>query len=288
MFLHPLVSQAQANWCRCPGGEVFQPGLVNYKENSDREIITRIEVKDADPDRTCEAAWIAYTEVYANGTAYSFHLQRKHLKTIREEGCGDTPDRFVSRSKTYDFVLGADSQTVRELSPAPEVDHTHTDSAPGDKSNANLWESISTQDPPERTRRETPARNMSAPEFSRTAWVLARHDIKAHYVGLVRGVDQRESIIPLGKTETIRAGELGQIEASNGHTAIIRFYAGSRMEKFARKKNAFRRWYDSVGGPYTEAKDDLYTPVRACIVQVSLDDIVEVNDYLDERKTDKI
>jgi hypothetical protein len=111
--------------------------------------------------------------------------------------------------------------------------------------------------------------------------------MKGHYVGLVRGVDQREAIMALGKTRTVRAGELGQIEASNGHTAIVRFYSGSRTEKFARKRNTFRRWYNDIGGPYVETKDDLYSPLRACILEVSLDDIVEVNDYLDQQNTDQ-
>ena len=57
-LLHPLASHAQSDWCRCPGGAVFQPGMVNYKGNSDRELVTRIEMKKADPDHRCEAAWI--------------------------------------------------------------------------------------------------------------------------------------------------------------------------------------------------------------------------------------
>ena len=85
----------------------------------------------------------------------------------------------------------------------------------------------------------------------------------------------------------IPAGELGQIEATNGHSALVRFYAGSKAEKFARKRNAFRRWYDDIGGPYMEAKDDLYSPLRACILEVPLDDIIEVNDYLDQQKKDE-
>jgi hypothetical protein len=93
--------------------------------------------------------------------------------------------------------------------------------------------------------------------------------------------------VTLGKTHRIKAGQLGQIEAFRGHTALVRFYDGSRVEKFAKGKNALRRWYDRTGGPYTETKDDLYTPIRACILEVSLDDLVEVNDYLDQLKTDR-
>jgi hypothetical protein len=287
-LLHPLASHAQNDWCRCPGGAIFQPGLVNYKGNSDRELVTRIEVTKTDPERRCEAAWIGYSEVFPKGTPYRFQLQRKHLQTIREGACGDSPSRFVSRTKTYRFVLDSDSQSIREMdSNAAETVKLRPDLPAGEKSNANLWDSIATTDllnARKSPKSATPG--VAAPEFVRTAWVLARRDIKGHHVALVRGIDQRESILPLNKTQIIRAGELGQIEASNDHTAIVRFYAGSRIEKFAGKKNAFRRWYDNIGGPYTEAKDDLFSPLRACILEVALDDIVEVNDYLDGQKTD--
>jgi len=264
---------------------------VNYKGNSDRELVTRIEVKEGDSEHRCEAAWIGYSEVFAKGTPYGFHLQRKHLKTIREDACGDSPDRFVSRAKTYRFVLDADSQSVREIDPvAAETARLRPDLPTGKKSNANVWDSIATADPVDP--RKSPPKTattpvLSAPEFVRSAWVLARRDIKGHHVSLVRGIDQRESILTLNKTRDIQAGELGQIEATNAHTAIVRFYAGSKIEKFGGKKNVFRRWYDNIGGPYTEAKDDLYSPLRAYILEVPLDDIVEVNDYLDGQKTDE-
>ena len=287
-ILHPMASHAQSNWCRCPGGAVLEPGLVHYRGNSDRELVAKIEVKQADPEHRCEAVWIGFSEVYAEGTPYSFHLERKHLKTIREDACGDSPDRFVSRIKTYQFVFDTDSQSVREMEPVTETAGAPLDLRADEKSNATLWNSISTADsvePPKSAKAAT--RSASKPEFVRTAWVLARRDMKGHYVALVRGIDQRETIIPLSKLRAIPAGELGQIEASNGRTAIVRFYVGSRIEKFARKKNAFRRWYDDIGGPYTETKDDLYSPLRAFIIEVPLDDIIEVNDYLDQQKTDR-
>jgi len=286
-FLHPAVSQAQSTWCHCPGGAVLQPGLVNYKQNSEREIIIRIDVKEGDPEHRCDAAWIGFSEVYAKGTPYSFHLERTHLKTIREEGCGDSPNRFISRTKIYQFVPDADSQSTRELTQVTETATGRPDSQPSEKTNANIWGAISTEPQIESMKNLKPTQGSSAPEFRRTAWVLARREMKGHYVGLVRGVEQRETIIALGKTRTIRAGELGQIEASNGHTAIVRFYSASGTEKFAHKRNTFRRWYNDIGGPYVETKDDLYSPLRACILEVSLDDIVEVNDYLDQQNTDQ-
>ncbi len=288
-LLCPLIAQAQSNWCRCPGGAVFQPGLVHYGDNSDRELVTRIEVNAGDPERRCEAAWITSSEVFAKGTPYGFHLQRKHLKTIREDACGESPNLFVSRTKTYSFVPDADSQPVRELYPiVGETARLQPDLPPGQKTNANVWNSIATTEPADSGRTPKPATTaVSAPEFVRTAWVLSRRDIKGHFVGLVRGVDQRESIRTLKGTRSVPAGEVGQIEASNAHTAIVRFYAGSRTEKLAGKKNALRRWYDNVGGPYMETKDDLFSPLRAYIVEVPLEDIIEVNDHLDAQKTDE-
>jgi hypothetical protein len=286
--VQPLPSQAQSKWCRCPGGAIFEAGLVNYKGNSEREIVTRIEVQEGDPELRCGAAWIGLSEVYAKGTPYSFHLQRRSLRTVREDGCGDSPDQFASRIKTYGFVLDADSQPIREMgSTVDESTSQQLASKPGAESNANVWSSISTDTPAEPPRARPPARHdVSAPEFCRTAWVLARRDTQGHYVGLTRGIDQRETILALSKTRTIRAGELGQIEASNGRTAIVRFYSGGRVGNFSsHKTNALRRWYDDVGGPYTEMKDDLYTPLRARILEVPLDDIIEVNDYLDQQKT---
>lgn len=287
-IVQPLPSYAQSKSCRCPGGAVFEPGMISYKGNSERETVTRIEVQDDDPGLRCEAAWIGLSEVYADGTPYSFHLRRRTLRTIREEGCGDSPNRFVSRIKTYRFVLDADSLPIRELGSVAESGSQRLDSKAREKSNANVWSSIAMDEPVEPARtQESPTRDASAPEFCRTAWVLARRNIIGRFVGLMRGVDQRETIVALSKTRSIRAGELGQIEASNGHTAIVRFYSGGSVGKFSRKMNAFRRWYIDTGGPYTETKDDLYTPLRARILEVPLDEIIEVNDYLDQQKTDQ-
>jgi len=65
-FLHPAVSQAQSTGCHCPGGAVLQRGLVNYKQNSEREIIIRIDVKEGDPEHRCDAAWIGFSRSGAN------------------------------------------------------------------------------------------------------------------------------------------------------------------------------------------------------------------------------
>ena len=261
---------------------------MRYDENSDRETITRIEIERSGPEHHCAAVWIAFTEMRPNGTPFSFYLSRRQLREQREEGCGDAPSRFKTRSKTYRFIFDSDSQSIREMDSLSPVAEPQRDMDAASKSNANLWDSISTDEAIETPAPvKRPGRNASAPEFARTAWVLARKDISGHYVALTRGVDQHEKIVPLRKTHRIKAGQLGQVEASNGRTAIIRFYEGSRVEKFTKTKNALRRWYDDAGGPYTEVKDDLYTPLRACILEVPLDDIVEVNDYLDQERTDR-
>src|SRR4051812_19197309 len=203
-MLHPLAGLAQSNWSRCPGVAVFQAGLVNYKGNSDRELITRIEVQKGDPDHRCEAAWIGFSEVYPEGAPYGFHLTRKHLKTIREDACGDSPNLFVSRTKTYRFVFDADSQSIRDIDSGAETAGPRPDLPAGEKSNANVWESISTTErvePPKTPK--PPTRSSSTPQFVRTAWVLARKDLKGHHLALSRGVDQQEEIIPLNKVRSI-------------------------------------------------------------------------------------
>jgi hypothetical protein len=117
--------------------------------------------------------------------------------------------------------------------------------------------------------------------------VLALKDIQGHYVGLLHGGDPHERIVALNKVHLIKAGDLGQIEASNGHTAIVRFYFGGRTEESSRVSNVLRRWYDGTGGPYIEANDGFYTSLRARILEVQLADIEEVNDYLDRQNKDQ-
>ena len=274
-------------WCTCPGGGTVEPGAVRYDENSDRETVTRIKVEDGDSGRHCAAIWIGRTEIYPTGTPYSFHLKRRQWREQRADGCGDSSKPFLKRTKNYQFVFDADSQSIREMQLlAPEAATPSAEGKASSQSNANLWDSISPEDSAEPLRNaKHAARNPSAPEFNRSAWVFARKEMIGYYVGLLHGLDQ-EKITTLHKTHKIKAGQLGQIEAANGHTALVRFYDGSRIEKFAKGKNALRRWYDNTGGPYTETKDDLYTPIRSCILEVPLDDLVEINDYLDEQKTD--
>ena len=291
--LGTLLPTAQAkagerSRCTCAGGGAVELGAVRYDTNSDRETITRVKVDDGDSDGRCAAVWIRHTEVYPAGTPYNFHLKRRQRKEQREDGCGDTPELFLKRTKNYQFVFDEDSQSIREMhlssagSAAPAADGKTSS-----QSNANLWDSITPEDPLETLKIvNRPARNASAPEFSRSAWVFARKQVTGNYVGLAPSFDQQK-VVTLRKTHKIKAGQLGQIEALHGRTALVRFYDGSRIEKFAKNKNSLRRWYDNVGGPYTETKDDLYTPLRAYILEVSLDDLVEINDYLDQQNTDR-
>jgi hypothetical protein len=288
-WLAPTPAQAdEKTWCTCPGGGILEPGAVRYEENSDREIITRIKVEDKDSERHCAAIWISHTEIYPTGTPYSFRLTRKRVQERRIDGCRDASKLFLMRTKTYEFVFDADSRSIREMQPVtPENAAQPATGKASSSSNANLWDSIVLDSSGElREDVKRPSRSASAPEFGRSAWVFARREITGYYVGLAHNLGQ-ESLVTLGKGHRIKAGQLGQIEAFRGRTALVRFYDGSRVEKFAKGKNTLRRWYDRTGGPYTETKDDLYTPIRACILEVSLDDLVEVNDYLDQLKTDR-
>jgi hypothetical protein len=285
-LLYPAQARAgERTRCTCAGGGAIELGEVRYDSNSDRETITKLRVEDGNSEGRCAAVWIRQTEIYPAGTPYRFHLKRRQLKEQREDGCGDAPELFLKRTKTYQFVFDEDSQSIREMqSSTPGIT---AQPANGKQSNANLWDSITPEDPPETLKILNPvSRSAAAPEFGRSAWVFARKEITGNYVGLVPGFDQQK-VVTLRKTHKVKAGQLGQIEAFHGRTALVRFYDGSRIEKFAKNKNALRRWYDNIGGPYTETKDDLYTPLRAYILEVSLDDLVEINDYLDQQKTDQ-
>jgi hypothetical protein len=175
---------------------------------------------------------------------------------------------------------------MRPIGSLPVAQSPNADAQP--KSNANLWDIISSEDLPHVRRAQSHVLKIdSAREFNRTSWVFSRKDIQAHDVGIVKDAGQNETLITLKKTRKVKAGQLGQIEAVDSRRAIVRFYLGSRIARFAKAQNAIRRWYDDIGGPYKETKDDLYTPIRAYIVEVSLDDIIEVNNYLDQLKTDR-
>lgn len=288
LFFPALTRAEDKPWCTCPGGGTVEPGAVRYDGNSDRETITKIKIEDSDSGQHCAAIWIGRTEIYPTGTPYSFHLKRRQWREQRADGCGDSSKPFLKRTKNYQFVFDADSQSIREMQLlAPKAATPSAEGKASSQSNSNLWDSISPEDSGEPLKNvKHAARNPSAPEFSRSAWVFARKEMIGYYVGLLHGLD-KEEITTLRKTHKIKAGQLGQIEASNGRTALVRFYDGSRIEKFAKGKNALRRWYDNTGGPYAETKDDLYTPIRSCILEVPLDDLIEINDYLDEQKTDR-
>jgi hypothetical protein len=286
----PVPVKAEAGQlCTCSDGRNLEAGAVSYSRNSDRETITRVEVVRNPSGNHCRAIWIGGTEIYPRGNPYQFYLTRRKLREKRFDGCGDSTDRFVKRTKNYEFVFGSDSSSIREMRLVGVPDNTQDSGIdPQTKSNANLWDSITAEDSI-----DVPAKREDGPpidpthEFNRTSWVLARKEIKAHYVGIIKAADLSEKLVPLKKTRMVKAGQVGQIEAAKSDRAIVRFYRGSRIEKFGGLKNAIRTWYDGLGGPYLETKDDLYTPLGAYILEVSVDDIVEVNDYLDQQKKDR-
>jgi hypothetical protein len=280
--------------CTCADGRNVQAGVVSYNQNSVRETITRIEAEAGSPAGRCRALWIGSAEIRPIGTPYDFHLERTAIRERRIYGCDYPTERFSRRTKTYQFAFDVDSVSIREtatLSPpgsprTPEAD-------PKSKSNANLWSSIAEIPAEANGNRKRPSQIDSTREFNRTSWVLARTEIRAHYVAVVKDAYQGERLVPLKKTRAVKAGQLGQIEAVGAGRAIVRFYEGSRTgegsrsRKFTGAANAFRRWYDRTGGPYRQTGDLLYTPLRASILEVSLDDIIEVNDYLDQKQSDR-
>ena len=272
--------------CTCSDGRSLETGLVSYNRNSHYETIIRIEVDGNSPQSRCTAIWIESTEIHPRGTPYQFHLERMTLRGQPFYACNYSTDRFVKRAKTYAFVFNSNSFSIDEmrLNPKESIHEPDLHS----KSNATLWDSITAESPIDaRGDRKLTSQINPYPEFNRTSWVLARKAIKAHYVGVVKDIDQSQRLVPLKRTRKVKAGQLGQIEATNAGRAIVRFYQGGRIEKFARTRNALRRWYDNVGGPYKKTKDDLYTPLGAYIVEVFLDDIIEVNDYLNQTQTDR-
>lgn len=276
--------------CTCADGHPVETGEISYSINSDRETITRIEATGNAPDSRCKGIWVTSTRMHTRGGPYQFFLQRTTLGERRFSGCGDLDDKFVKRSKTYSFVFDSNSVSIREMRSVSPLKTSHSAEDPKENSNQNLWNAIVVDD--ERGILDEEEEKGSLvdsrhEEFNRTSWVFARRNVKAHYLGILKDIDQSQHVVSLKKSHVVEAGQLGQIEATSIGRAIVRFYEGSRIEKFGKAKNAFRQWYDNVGGPYEEAKDDLYTSVRAYIVEVALDDIIEVNDYLDQQKTDR-
>ncbi len=270
--------------CICGDGRSLEAGVVSYSRNSGRESVVRIEADVNSPRRPCRAIWIGRTEIHTIGTPYKLHLQRMTLKERRFDGCDYPAGRFVKRDKTYEFVFDANSSSIREMRPIARLNGDSSDS--GNSSNTNLWDSITIEGraEPSKSRGSAPPVDPTR-ELNRTSWVLARKDIKAHYVGVIRDSGLNQQLVALKKIREIKAGQLGQVEAVNGGHAIVRFYEGSRIESFS--GNAFRRWFDKIGGPYEEVKDDLYTAFRAEILEVFLEDIIEVNDYLDQQRSDR-
>jgi hypothetical protein len=280
--------------CTCADGRNVQAGVVSYKQNSDRETIARIEPDVSSPAGRCRALWIGSTEIRPIGTPYDFHLERTAMRERRIYGCDYPTERFSKRTKTYQFAFDVDSVPIRETGIFPPPGSLRIPEAdPKSKSNANLWNSISEIPAEANGNRKRPSQIDSTRPFNRTSWILARTDITAHYVGVVKDAYQSERLVPLKKTRAVKAGQLGQIEVIGAGRAIVRFYEGSRTAEGSRTgrltegANALRRWYDRTGGPYRETKDVLYTPLGASILEVSLDDIIEVNDYLDQKKGDR-
>jgi hypothetical protein len=288
-WINAQTSTEQPARCTCENGQSLEVGAVSYREDSGRETITRVEAEGGTSGNRCRALWVGSTEIRTVGTPYEFHLERTRLKERRIDQCEYASERFVTRSTKYEFVFDSNAVSIREMRPIPAAGSAHIpESDPQVKSNSNLWNSITEVIAPGSEEHAKRAPRIDATRaFNRRSWILARTEIQAHYVGRVRDAFGAEKLVPLKRTRTIKAGHLAQVEAVGSRRAIVRFYEGSRIGKFGRVSKALKRWYDTIGGPYLETKDDLYTPFRTCILEVSLDDIVEINDYLDQGNTDR-
>jgi hypothetical protein len=284
--------------CTCADGRTVQAGAVSYSKNSDRETITRIE-PEGGPAGRCKALWIGASEIRAIGTPWNFHLERTALRERRIHGCDYPSEGFATRTKTYQFAFGVDSVPIRETGTLPSHGSFRIPATdPGSQSNTRLsnktlWSSIEEKPAEANGNGKRASRIDATREWNRTSWILARSEISAHYVAVVRDAPESERLVPLKKTRAIKAGQLGQIEAVGAGRAIVRFYQGGRVGeedgtgKFNGVANTFRRWYDRTGGPYRRTDEALYAPIGASILEVSLDDIIEVNDYLDQKQRDR-
>ena len=288
-WLTAQTSRKEPARCTCGNGQSLEVGAVSYREESGRETIKRIEADAGNSGDQCRALWVGSTEIRPVGTPYEFHLERTRLKERRIDVCDYAAERFVTRTTKYEFVFDSDTVSIREMRRIrTEGRAQNAESDPQLKSNSNLWNSIAETVPPASRERAKRASSIEATRaFNRGSWILARTGVKAHYVGVMKDAFGAQKLVALKKSRNIKAGQLAQVEAVGPGRAIVRFYDGSRTAKFGRTTNAFKRWYDRIGGPYLESKDDLYTPLRAFIVEVSLDDMVEINDYLDQGNTDR-
>ena len=287
-WMRAQTSKEAPSRCTCGSGHSLDVGAVSYCEESGRETITRIEAEPGNSDNLCRALWVDNTEIRPVGTPYEFHLERMRLNERRIGGCEDGGERFVARTTKYEFVFGEDSVSIREMrriSPAGSTPIPESNSQV--YSNSTLWRSIAEAVPPGSGEDAKRASVDARRAFNRRSWILVRTDVKVHYVGIKRDAFGVQELVSLKKSRKVKAGQLAQIEAVGPTQAIVRFYDGSRIGKFGRTTKPFKRWYDRIGGPYLETNDDLYTPLRAYIVEISLDDIVEINDYLDQGNTDR-
>jgi hypothetical protein len=286
---HAQTVTDQGIRCTCRDGQTLEAGVVSYSEDSGREMITRVEADATGSGSLCRVLWLGSTEIRPVGTPYQFHLERTPVKERRLDGCDTAGQRFVRRTTNYEFVFDSNAVSLCELRATHDPGNTQSLGLNSRAdSNSNLWNAIAQDgiiESTEGVRRVVQIDSTRA--LNRRSWILARKEIKAHYVGVIKDGSGVKRLVPIKKTRTVKAGQLGQIEAVGTNRVLVRFYDGSRVEKFGRTANPVRRWYERIGGPYQETKDDLYTPLRACVLEVSLDDIVEINDYLDQEHTDR-
>ena len=254
--------------CACGAGRELELGMVSYGHQSDRQRIVEIE---ADTGGACKAVSVEQAEIFPRGTPAAFYLERtsRRIKTF----CGSMRN-FVVRERSYEFVF--DGRHARSISELRRVIASPPARIAAD--NKNLWQEVIEQPVSGGLRlRGTANQHDATQEFNRGSWILTGKKIRAHTIGILQEPGGN-SVLPL-KRRAVAAGQVGQIEAVRGQFALVRFYKGSLVESFGR---SIASWWWRAGGPYGRSEDGLYTQERAEVLEVSLADIVEVNDYLDK------
>ena len=258
--------------CVCAGGTAFEVGMMSYGQHGDRQRIVSVE---KDREEQCKVLWIEATELFPKGSPNRFHIERTARQVTELSPCSHLP-KFVKREKSYKFVLGSDSTSILEMRLIGKPG-----SGPESKlewSNRNIWDAIATDGVTGPSAAASPDPSW---EYNRTTWVLARKKIRAYHLAIAGGVVLRRN------ARTVRAGQLGQIYVARDGAAVVRFYWGSLIERFAGAKDMLAHWYNQIGGPYKDSEDEFFTQVKADILEVELSDIVELNDFFDHANIDR-
>jgi hypothetical protein len=250
-------------------------GMVSYGKNSDRQQITKVQREPS--SNACAVLWIRRTEIHPRGDAYKFHLERLTLADTPVTGCRNVTDTFVDTDRSYVYAPG-DSVSIRDL-PAAGTAAVPPSTRSGGPAN-NPLDAIVPDVLDNGPNRPAVERHDATSKYNRTTWVYAPRSIIGNRVALRLDPRGGERVVTLRSTEAIARGHVGQIEAVRDRRALVRFYAGTPNGPSALSR-LFRRWAENTGGPYVEKEDEFFSRKRAVVLEVSLEDVLELNDYLD-------